>query len=167
MTPDERESILTMTDGDTTELSDGRIVRLKIESDDTNPFDNYDCYGKVAFVDDRRSNTFGEPATRPEGFTGNAEKIWLQQNGGCIWWEPPKDGPKRTDPEFASVRSMVNDLASFGMNGMVLELCDGTDAYGRPVVKDVASLWGIEPFADDGYRRKVIGDLLSELGIDS
>ena len=70
----------------------------------------------------------------------------------------------RGTPEFAEFRRLVLDLLEYGYKGVTLELCDGTDAYGRPVVRDVASLWGIDSL-DNGYLAEVISELAGELDI--
>lgn len=147
-------------DGDTWELEDGRMLRLRIVPDEgMNPFDEYEIYGKVVPVEYNRSR---ERANRPDGFDGNAEKLWPPQNGDQIWWQPPPD-IKRTDPGFNKLREMVMDLAAFGMCAFMLELCDGTDAYGRSIVVNVASLGGVEPFPTDEYKREIVSELLSEV----
>jgi hypothetical protein len=38
-------------DDDTMELDDGRTLRLLIKPDDINPFDEFDCYGRIAPVE--------------------------------------------------------------------------------------------------------------------
>lgn len=154
---------IPIEEGDRVELPDGRTLRLRVTPDDIDPFTEYDCYGMASRCDDYSSERFYR--NRPDGFTGNAEKLWLQQNGGCIWWEPPKDGPKRGTESFGAFRSFINDLASFGMSVYTLELCDGTDAYGHAIVVKVASVGGIEPFPADDYKREIVGDLASELEI--
>lgn len=163
-TNQEREDILAMADdGDVTKLSDGRTIRLRIEPDDLDPFEEFDVYGKVELAGGPW-NRDGMRKSRPDGFTGNAEKIWAVQNGECYWWEPPADGPRRGTPEFDKFRWFIRELLAFGCHGYILELLDGTDAYGRPIVRDTASLWGIEYGEDDAYRRTIIADLLEELG---
>lgn len=151
----ERQEIEALDDGESFKLDDGRTIRFKVELDDTNPFDDYDCYGKIAWVGR------GYRENRPDGFDGNAEKLQANRSDQ-VWWQPPAD-VKRTDPGFAKFRRQVTDLLEFGMCGYVLELCDGKDAYGRDIVVDVQSLWGIEPFAEDSYRVEIIGELLSEM----
>jgi len=146
-------------DDDTLVLDDGRVLRLRIRPDDTNPFDEYDVYGRIGW-DERDSETGNR--RRPRDFDGNAERMWLQQNSGPVWWQPPAD-IKRNAPGFAELRRIVNDLASFGMYGYVLELLDGKDAYQHGIVVNVASLWGIEPFVDAAYAEEIIADLVREL----
>lgn len=144
-------------DDDRYELSDTVTLRLKSLPDDGDPFQETDTYGQIADAEYR-----GSYPPRPDGFDGNAEKMWLQQNGGCVWWQPPAD-VKRTDDGFKELRDLVNDIASFGHHGLVLEWLEGSDAYGRPIVRFSASLWGLEPFLDNAYRRTIVGELLGEL----
>lgn len=148
-------------DGDTVELGDGRSLRLRIMPDDTDAFEEYDCYGLVEPVDTHRQGY----SVRPSGFDGNSEKMWLQQNNGYIWWQPPKEGPKRGTVEFTSFKQHVNDIASFGMCVLVVEVCQGVDGYNRPIVTNVGSLGGIEPFPTDEYKAEIIGDIVAELGV--
>lgn len=148
-------------DGDTIELVDGRTLRLRIEVDQDTSISDYECYGEIApaKVWDRD----GMRATRPRDFTGNAEKLWTCESGSeCFWWEPPKDGPKRTEPSFAAFRQQVRELVTWGFKGVILERLDGEDAYGRPIVTQTASLWGIDSL-ENGYLAEVVRDLADEL----
>jgi hypothetical protein len=157
-------------DGDTVKLDDGRTLRLRIEVDqDTNVMEE-EFFGEFAWCDrlDRRHmNDYGTPAPRPDGFDGNAEKL-STSHGDRYWWQPPRGDyemtAKRGSDEFNSFRQLVMDLVEWGYKGVVLELCDGADAYGRPVVSAVASLWGIDSL-EDGYLAEVVKDLAAELPI--
>lgn len=159
-TIDERVAILDKLrhDGDTYDLPDGRMIRLRIEPDhDASINDAPDFYGRLADADRGQD--------RPHAFDGNAEKMWLQQNGGCVWWQPPKD-VRRTDEGFAALRRLVNDVASFGFVGYVVELVGpetDADAYGHRPVVAFDSLWGIEAMVDDAYARTIIGELLDQV----
>ena len=148
-------------DGDTLEISGGRTLRLRIEVDqDTSISDFPDCYGRIS--DERiRKNDYGYDA-RPSDMTGNAEKLWYG-NYGPWWWEPPTD-VKRTDPVFKSLRDSVRELLAWGFKGVILELCEGKDHYGKLIVKNSASLWGIDSL-DNGYITEVVRELASELGV--
>lgn len=146
-------------DGDTLELEDGRVLRLKIEVDqDTELSDFPDCYGTIG--DSRRND--GGNEIRPEGFTGNAEKLWYG-NYGPWWWEPPTD-LKRTDPVFKSLRDQVRELLAFGFKGVILELLSTCDGCGRSQVVKGASLWGIDSL-DNGYIHEVVSELADELEV--
>ena len=150
----------------TVDLGDGRAVRLRVEIDDSNPMnDDEDFNGKFAFVTGTRTHDYiGGHNPRPAGFTGNAEI--LRGRGDPIWWEPPTDITiKRGSPEWSNYRQEVMELLEYGYRGYVLELCEGKDFYGKPVVKDMRSVWHVEWNADGDYQRELIRDLLSEIGI--
>lgn len=177
MTTDERQLDLSSLtdDGDTIELGDGRTLRLRIENDDTPVMDQWsdDCYGRVEWIDphaiarwqDRTGNYNGAP--RPAGFDGNAEKLHLSlpPNGSSdyYWWQPPADVP-RTSEHFRTMRAAVEELLTWGYYSVGVELLDGTDAYGRPIVANAAWLGGIEPNYGS-YLAEVISDLVAELEV--
>lgn len=146
----------------TVDLGDGRAVRLRVEIDqDSNLFDD-EFYGKFAFVTSRY-NDYGHDS-RPDGFTGNAEI--LRGRGDPIWWEPPSGlTVKRGTREWSNYRQEIMELLEYGFIGLVAELLVGKDHYGKGIVRDSASLWGIESMADDDYKREIAGELLSELGV--
>jgi hypothetical protein len=137
----------------------GMTFRAKFEIDeDSSIFDDGDWYGALAWVKTERWS--GRPSPRPDGFDGAALK--LQTRGGDpIWWQPPADIVK--DPEnVAAMRSTILDILEYGYHGIVLERCDGTDAYGRPIVVAFTSLWGMAGYDDDGHAF-VIADMLGEV----
>lgn len=147
--------LATLTDnGSTLDLEDGRKLRVLIASDDINPFDEYECYGKVSSVHHNRDRD-----ERPRDFNGNAEKLWA--SGDQYWWQPPND-VKRSDPEFRKFRSLVIDLLAFGMTYVALEVLQGEDAYHQPIVVKVAGLGGIDSLGN-GYLEEVLGDLYAEV----
>lgn len=175
-------------DGDTVELDDGRTLRLRIESSDESFLfvhkdgtldTNDECYGTFAFYDTRERNcgSYGYPV-RPDGFDGNAEV--LRSNGGDpLWWQPPTGDYALIDPDtgkparrgsdtFRQLRSHVLDLLEFGYSAVGVEVLDGKDAYGRPIVVNHAWIGYVEP---EGYAtwkdtlRGIVSDLLAELGI--
>lgn len=147
-------------DGSTFELPDGRTLRLTITPDDIDPFAEHDCYGRVAPVRPDRHTVYA--ATRPDGFDGNAEKLWSRD---AYWWQPPTDAPRRDDPAFGKLRALVRDVLNYGMCVVTVELLDGADAYGRPIVRDVASLGAVEPMLSSEYLAEILADLLSWLDI--
>lgn len=162
------ETLAELTsDGDTAELADGRTLRLRFEPDDQRMPDG-DWFGSLEFVkapgrwDVRRDYGY-EHGPRPEGFDGNAE-ILRGHNFDPIWWQPPVDA-KRGSDLFDSLRRGVVDILEYGYCGLILEVLDGTDAYGAPIVTEVASLWGIEPFPDRAYVAEVVRDLAAELDL--
>ena len=145
-------------DGDTLELDDGRVLRLRVVPDDCTTFSDFDCYGRLEC--DGPRNWQGYP-TRPKDFTGNAERLYYG-NDGPWWWEPPADGPKRGTPEFSKFRTAVAQLAAYGFVVLVLELCEGHDYYVRPIVVGSASLGGIEWDSDPA---DYLPDMVYELGL--
>lgn len=152
------------SDRDCYALPDGRYLRLRIQPDDDyNPFDEVDCYGRVSHVDNHRDRTTGW-TLRPDGFDGNAEKVWAMHDN--YWWQPPADGPRRGTDEFRKLRQLVCDLIAFGGQVVTVELLRGTDAYGRSIVRDVASLGGIDSLAD-GYLAEVVSDLIGQIDLTS
>src|ERR1035437_10345370 len=123
-------------DGDTLELADGRMLRLKIEVDQDTSINDSDVYGHV----EQYSHDYIRDGHEPR----------------------PADGPKRGTLEFGTFRRQVRDLLEMGFSGVTLELCSGTDAYGRPIVINVASLWGIDSF-EGGYLFEVVAELAAEV----
>ncbi len=51
----------------------------------------------------------------------------------------------------------------YGFSVLLLELLSGEDAYGRPIVMDVASLGGIEPFPSGDDLAEIVRDLADDL----
>lgn len=156
----ERLDLSSLTeDGDTLELADGRLLRLRVEPDPDFSINDYDADGKIAWG---TRDDYGEH--RPAGFDGSAEKLNIYDHGVSLWWQPYEGlTAKHGSYEWEQERRRIQDLATYGFVGLVLELCQGKDAYARPIVVRTASLWGIESTADDDYRRELINDLASEL----
>lgn len=119
--------------------------------------DHGDCWGDTGWT---RDGEYGP--IRPEWATGRAE-ILFSDHRQSMWWEPPTDVVVGSDLH-REVRRNVRDLLEYGFSYVRVEVCEGTDAYGQPIVRDVASLSGIEPFTDDDYLRSIVRDLLDELG---
>lgn len=143
----------------TVDLPDGRILRVRIESDPDASVNDYDCYGRIAWVEHSRDTIYALP--RPEGFDGRALKL-SAYGGDAFWWQPPYEMGMPAD-DLKRSRDQIIELVSFGFHGVVLELLDGLDAYDRPIVQEVASLWGIDDTAPE-YVREVVADLVLELG---
>jgi len=159
-------------DGASYDLGDGRTVRLSIEPDHDASVRDYECYGEVSEHAYRYTDREGR-TERPDGFDGNAEKIEVDR-GLWVWWQPPRGEMAWTEPDgtparrgsetFRKCRESVIDLLRCGFTGVVLTVTDECDCCGQDVT-ETASLWGIDSL-DDGYLADVVGDLLSELGID-
>lgn len=139
-------------DGDTLELDDGRVLRLKIEVDQDASINDFD-YGKAEWT---RSNNFG--SVRPAEFSGRARKIDVD-SPYSLWWEPWEGA---TDEQIHESIPRIVDLVRFGFKGVILELwstCDHCNA--KSLVKD-ASLWGIDSL-DNGYIHDVVTELAGEI----
>jgi hypothetical protein len=146
-------------DGDTLDLADGRTLRLKIGVDTDASINDSDCWGKVYDGPALRRNDMGY-YPRPDGFTGNAERLWYG-NDGPWWWEPPAD-IKRGTPAFDEMRQQVRELLAWGFKVVTLELPSTCDRCGRSQVVESASLWGIDSL-DNGYIHEVVSELADEL----
>lgn len=166
LTIQETASDALTEDGDTFELPDGSSLRLRFAPDEDaigNLRDHGDVWGDTSvYAYDYRSEAH---TPRPDGFTGNAEKIQMDR-GYWKWWEPPSDVP-RSSPHFKELRQEVRDLLEYGFQGIIVEHLRGMDAYGRSIVVNVASLWGIEPFVDGAYRAEIVADLVHEVLADA
>jgi len=144
------------TDGDTIDLNDGRVLRLRIEVDqDSTVEDAPDYYGLVGWSTTDRDTGHQR---RPSNMNGSAE-ILRRDHRAHLWWQPPADVEQDSRSEL---RNLVADLCEYGFKGVVLELCEGEDHYGAPIVRDSASLWGIDSL-EDGYLLTVVGELWGEL----
>ena len=133
---------------------DGTVYRLNVEIDEYTTVEDYECYGRFGWG---RDNDYG--SVRPDGFSGRA-RILTRDHHSKYWWEPHPEVPDdKLDIEQRSVRELVEN----GFYGLVLERCEGTDHYGKPIVRDSASLWGIEGNCDESYAREIVSDLLAEL----
>jgi hypothetical protein len=76
------------------------------------------------------------------------------------------DGDTVTMPDGRMLRLKVtgDDLCEFGFVVVTLELCDGTDAYGRPIVVKAESLGGNEcDCMSEPYGAELVADLVTEL----
>lgn len=147
-------------DGDVLKLDDGRMLRLRLAVDEDTSINDFDGFGKTEQYSHRYIYEEGR-AQRPSNFTGNSEKVQISR-GDWIWWEPPTNGPKRGTPEFVEFRQQVRDLLECGFYVVTLELCDGTDAYGRPIVVDMTSLGGVDDVSSK-YLPEVVADIAWEI----
>lgn len=145
-------------DGAVLELGEGRALRVRIEPDPDYSINDYDSDGKVAVVTRDRDRCCDAP--RPAGFNGRARKLWTY-DGYRFWWQPYEE---LTDAQIVADVERIRELMTFGFHGVILELCDGVDHYGRPIVRDAASLWGIDS-TDPAYVRDVVADLVTELSL--
>jgi hypothetical protein len=145
-------------DGDVMKLDDGRMLRLRIEVDQDASINDYESDGKAEWTS---NDTWNGHSTRPEGYTGRA-RIITRESRGSLWWEPY---PDMTDEQVKAELPRIKDLMDYGFKGVILELCDGYDAYTRPIVVAVASLWGVDLNGNDNYIAFVVGELAHELEV--
>jgi len=152
---------------DTYELPDGSALRLRIDHDEFyDPFADTDSYGRIRGAEEYalRNRDTGR-YERPRDMNGNAEKLSVGRSADGWWWQPPADGPKRGTPEFAKLRALVCDLLEFGCSVVAVEMLRGEDAYGQPIVVQVAAIGGVDSIAD-GYLAEVVSDLLTHFDLE-
>lgn len=135
----------------------GMTFRATWEIDyDMSIFDDGDWYGALAWVKTERWG--GRDENRPDGFDGAARK--LQTRGGDpVWWQPPADVPADKLNDMAST---ILDILEYGYRGIVVERCEGVDHYGRPIVVDATSLWGLAGCDSEGHAF-IIADMIHEV----
>ena len=152
----------------TIEIGNGYTARLSLDFDDVCTINDFDCYGKVFHV--ARNTWNGSHADRPEGCDGMAEIITYGR-GDAVWWQPPsfdKEDRRRwyEDHEYRTMlRRQVTDILAFGFHILRLEICQGTDAYGRPIVVDYSVIGGIEPFCDAETLASYVRDLAYDIEV--
>lgn len=133
-------------------------LRLSSEPDDLNPFEHYDCYGRL-----EPAGRGGWGSRRPAGFDGSAEKLRLQ--AGTFWWQPYREGRKVYGG--SKERAHVADLIDYGMQVLKLEVLGPVwGAEGRkhgPVVLDSVCVGGVEPFPGEEHAAELVQCLLQEL----
>lgn len=138
-------------------LPDGTVLTLEVNDDygfSTNDF--ADCYGMVEWC----HNTPG--TERPQGFDGAARKIWVRHD--CYWWQPPQDVVNNPEALLATRRSVI-DLLEFGLQVVTVTHEKKCECCGMSKAAGVASLGGVEWYADQDYRMSVVADLVHELGV--
>lgn len=160
-------------DGDTWEMPDGRTLRVRIEPDTyldpEHEINGVDCWGRVAWCELDSTYTFDYVhyhKPRPEGFDGDALKLHTDF-GGAFWWQPTLKAWGVTREEWTPERrreeaARIVDLMTYGFSVVILEVLDGTDAYGRPVIREATSLGGIDSL-ENGYLRHVLSDMIAEV----
>ena len=153
----QRELIDSLVADDSYELPDGRMLRLIEEPDPFTDIRDYaDCYGIVEWIAPGRRQH-----ERPATFDGAAYKIWA--GGDTYWWQPPADLKGNPDG-IRAARRAVCDLLQYGTSILRLELCEGADAYGRPIVREFAVIGGIEFSVTYGVKADYVADLVAEIG---
>lgn len=152
------DAVVALADGGTAALPGGVTLRLTLEADDIDPFDDTvgagEWCGRIAWRDNRR-------AQRPDGFDGNAEVVRI--SGDAYWWQPGADAPTRGTDEFAHYRRTVLDLAETGYAIALLDVEIGRDATRRPIVAGRSVLGGIGwDGMDPSYLRDMVEDALRD-----
>lgn len=145
-------------DREIVELPDGRALRLLIECDEDTTINDYDCYGRVAWVG--RDRYTGLPSNRPDDFDGRARKLWTRSD--AFWWQPPADV---ADADLLAMSRHVADLMEYGFHVYVVELLgeeDDADFYGRRPVLDVLGALGGVDTTDSAYVQEIVGGIVAE-----
>lgn len=155
----------TLTDdGDTHTLPDGRTLRVRILPDhDYRVTDDSDWFGALAPVTLDRCTGWHDG--RPAGFDG-AAVIITDHHGDRWWWQAPDD--VRANPDrMTAMRACLVDALTYGASVVMLDLCDGTDAFGAPIVRHYVCIGGVLDAYDTDVLREVLSDLLDDLCNDT
>ena len=160
------------SDGDTLDLAGGeQMLRLRILPDcDHNIVDEAGPGVWCGLLEWDTADRYGcyPYGRRPDGFDGLARVI-DRDHGRRLWWQPPASdiiGPVPWDAEtMRTEEARIRDLYNYGFVGIVLELCEGADHYGRAIVKDAASLWGVEWDVSGPYLAEIVAELCGEMGV--
>lgn len=136
------------------------LIRCKVEPDDIPVQDLWcdDAYGPISEHCYDYCHDGNTP--RPDTMDGSAVKIQVDR-GYWTWWQAPPGFPIHSE-EWRKLRSSVRDLLEFGFQQVGVELCHGSDAYGRPIVVDCAWLGGVDT-TEQEYLASLIHDLLLDL----
>ena len=136
-----------------------RRVIFRTESDNNTELNDFDYLGKIAHV--IRNPYSGQHKPRPEGFDGRAEIIrtpWTE-----VWWQPPFDYESLSIEVRDQVRQTAKDVIAFGFDVYIVELCEGLDAYGKPIVVKYRDVAGIEPMLSNEDKVSTVSELLNQL----
>jgi hypothetical protein len=119
-------------------LDDDTRLTLIAEPDEDVSINDYDCYGRYELIDDR-----GRREPRPDGFDGAARKLWLPQNQGRVWWQPPEGFHQLCPDDQRKTRDAIVDLIAFGFTqfGLRLEHRIVDTAYNSAVWHRVHTEW--------------------------
>jgi hypothetical protein len=140
-----------LQENDDLPLFDGYFLSLIVEPDDINPFDCFDCYGRIAWAPSQSS--------RPDGFDGSAEVI-DRDRGNVLWWQPYREGKKvYNSPKD---RRQVMDLLEYGLKFATLTLYGPANSVVGSHTVDIDSVCvgGLEPLEDP---KDYAADLLSDI----
>lgn len=149
------------------DLPTGRALHLREEADDVGPLEQIngvDVYGRVGWgrKDGYRSSLYvGCQTKRPDGFDGRA-RVLLREGDLRLWWQPPATVP---DGDLAHEAARVRDAVTYGFRVAFVELVDGRDAYGSPIVREFECLGALEWdwLDDESYRLDVLEQLAGDV----
>jgi len=154
------DKTMLRSDGDSMELPNGQVLRLRVIHDDFYSInDESDYLGRIEWVSVR--DVF--PGRRPAWCDGSAEII-DRDGSSRLWWQPPSD-VKGNAEIVKRLRAQVKLILAYGYNVYMLELCEGRDAYGNLIVINVESLSGVEPTYEHEYIDSIVNDLMTNLGV--
>lgn len=143
------------------ELSNGQLVRFRRDFDYNISLNDFDYLGKITPVEPDRYYYCYPHAERPAGFDGSARII--RTRDASLWWQPPSDWHTMSADTQRAVWRTACDVVEWGYYVYVVELCEGVDAYRRPIVRNVEALGGVEPMLGDDDDEAIITDLLAQL----
>lgn len=144
------------------DIGGGRSVAYLVEFDQFATLNDFDNYGRTEWVKPDRWGLYPH-AERPEGFDGSA--CILSAGGESVWWQPPDDWKTLTTDTQRRVLEAVYRILECGFQVVTVELYEGQDHYGKPVVRNACSYGGVEPweYGDLSTLLMVLPDLLGEV----
>lgn len=149
--------------GELYDVGGGRSVRYLVEFDYFTTINDFDDLGTTAPVEPDRYYDCFPHAERPKGFDGSAHI--LQVGDVAVWWQPPFDWRTLTPETQKSIIDMVYRVLEVGYQVVTVEVCEGADHYGDPIVTGASSYGGVEPweYGDTSTLAMVLPDLLGEV----
>jgi hypothetical protein len=144
-------------DGDVVDLGEGNSLRLKIKPDECTTINDFEYMGRIEW-----SRGHWEGSVRPDGFDG-LSRIIDRDRQSALWWQPWEGC---TEAEAKANEARIKQLCEYGYSLVTVELLNGKDGYGRPIVTDVASLGGIDFTGSYSECQEQLADILSELVIE-
>ena len=145
-------------DGFVSFANERRII-FRTQTDHETELNDFDYLGKIAQVVRQPYSNRSKP--RPDGFDGRAEIIrtpWTE-----VWWQPPFDYLSLSIEVRDKVRQTAKDVIAYGFDVYIVELCEGVDAYGKPIVVKYRDVGGIEPMLSEEDKVSTVSELLNEL----
>lgn len=146
---------------ETCELPNGQLVRFRRDHDYNTDLNDFDYLGKVEPVLPDRYYYCYPHAERPAGFDGSARILRTRDSN--LWWQPPTGWHDMSADTQRAVWRTACSVIEWGYYVYVVELCEGVDAYNRPIVRKVNALGGIEPDLRRDDDEACLRDLLMEL----